>query len=487
MPSHQLFQLPKLSTKPQITKRNASKPDLSTLLPKQLEVFNGIMEFLSSEGGGIAVLEGFAGVGKTYIISRIIEQYLMLNPVSKVAFASTTNASLEVSYKSTEFTHPMLAFSTIHRLLALKETMLADGTIDFYPDKFVKPSITEYNFVPIDECSQFSRKLWGFLEQFADAGIKILMIGDKFQTPAINDGVESLVFTPTWQRQVNAAVFKLTDIVRQAKDSPIISVASYVRESINRPINLHTHYKNTDLLWEQDKGAYFLDRQADNLYFDKLLAHMYKSDNFKADGRFVKCVTWRRKVVAKLNKGIRRIIYGNGKLRRIEPMEKIISASPIFDESLEMILIPTGKQMEVIEFERSCEEINEGQFTLHYYNTKVRYHDMYGTSVIRTIRIPTDLGMLIYNEVCELLAKTAKSYKQGTFQFKSAWADYYRFQKSFADVQHDYAGSIHTAQGQTIQNTIVFASDIQCNPRITEANKILYTGITRAAQRVFII
>lgn len=481
----ELFQLPDLAPTQQIIKRKAGTPDISTLLPRQKDVFDGMIEFLTSEGGGIAVLEGVAGAGKTYIVSRIIEQYLMLKPVAKVAFASTTNASLEVSYKSTEFNHPMLSFSTIHRLLALKETMLADGSMDFYPDKFVKPSITEFAFVAVDECSQFSRKLWSFLEPYTNLGIKILLIGDRFQTPAVKDGDESVVFTAAWQRQANALSFKLTDIVRQAADSPIISVATYVRENINRPVRLHNHF-GTDML-RGDKGAYFLDKDEDGDYFDALLAHLYKSPNFLADGRFVKCVTWRRKVVAKLNKNIRRIIYGKGKLRRIEPNEKIISAGPIFDESQDAILISTGKQMEVIEFSRRQEEINAGQFVIPFYDTKVRYYDMYGTPVIRRINIPTDLGVIAYNEVCNILAEAAKSHKQGTFAFKNAWGEFYRFQKSFAAIQHSYAGTVHTCQGETVSNVIALAFDIQCNPRLVEQNKILYTAVTRASDRVFIL
>jgi exodeoxyribonuclease V len=487
--TRQLFELPELTNKPQVSKRKAGKPDTSVFKGRQGDVFEGIMEQLEGDSGSLIVLEGWAGTGKTFTFSRILEQYLHLHPTHKVAFASTTNRSLEVSFKSTEFTHPGLTFKTIHSLLALKEKLMPDGSIDFYPDKFITPSITEYQVVGIDECSQFSRKLWGFLSQFLDRNIKIIMMGDSAQTPAINDGNESLVFTKAFQRENNAIAFKLTEIMRQAADNPIISVATYIRERQQQRLHLGHHYEYQNLLWQGDKGVQLLDKSSrkDEAYLNALLTHMYTSDNFKADSNFSKCVAWRRKTVAGLNKDIRRIIYGKGKLRRIEPNEKIISSAPIWDLDENLILISNGKQMEVIDFERQSESINDGQYTLHYYDTKVKFQDMYGREMFRRINIPTDLGMMVYEEVCEALADSAKSYRQGTFQFKNAWADFYRFQKSFAQISTDYAGTIHTLQGSTCDNVVVFDFDIQANPKTIEAGKILYTGITRAADRVFIL
>lgn len=485
----QLFQLPELVTKPQISKRKAGIPDPNVFKGKQAEVFTGIMEQCESEGSSLMVLEGYAGVGKTFLFSRVMEQYLHLHPTHKVAFASTTNRSLEVSYKSTEFTHPNLTFKTIHSLLALKEKIMPDGSIDFYPDKWSNPSITEYQLVGIDECSQFSRKLWGFLSVFADSGIKIVLMGDSAQTPAVNDGNDSLVFTKAFQRENNAICFKLTDIIRQAKDNPIISVATYVRENLQHKLYLGDTYEYGNLHWQRDKGVQLLDKseRKDKAYLNNLLSHMYTSDNFKADSNFSKCVAWRRNTVAALNKNIRRIIYGKGKLRRIEPGEKIISSAPIWDLDTNMIMISNGKQMEVIDFDRQSESINDGQYTLHFYDTKVRFYDMYGHEVIKRINIPTDLGMIAYNEICDTLASAANSYKQGTFQFSNAWKDFYAFQKQFASIQHDYAGTIHTIQGATCDNVVVFDMDIQHNHNTVQANKILYTGITRAAERCFII
>lgn len=485
----QLFTLPPVLPKQQLTKREAGVPDLSTLRGKQVEVTTGILELLTQDDGGcIIVLEGVAGAGKTFITSRIIEQLLHIKWDTKIAFSATTNRAVTVSFQSTAFYSPMLEFSTIHKLLALKEVIMPDGTIDFYPDKFSVPAISEYKIVFIDECSQFSRKLWGYLLPYIDAGLKVVLIGDPFQTPPVKEA-DSLVFNAQMQKEHHMHVFKLTEIVRQAADNPIIGVTSFIRENIDKHIDLGHLFDYEDDLWQGDKGVYFMRyfNAHDRAYFDELLKHIFCSPNFVADTNFAKLVCWRNKTVRALNKGVRRMIYGTKQLRRIEPGEKIIAKAPVFDLAYQTVLVNNGTQMEVIDFEKQVEHINEGMYTLYYYDTKVRYYDMRGNEVVKRINIPTDKGIKVFNEVSEILASAAKTYKPGTFQAKSAWADFWKFQKTYANIQHDYAGTVHAIQGSSVTNTVVMSNDILGNPKIVERNKILYTGATRAVERLFVI
>jgi hypothetical protein len=143
--------------------------------------------------------------------------------------------------------------------------------------------------------------------------------------------------------------------------------------------------------------------------------------------------------------------------------------------------------MEVMAYTRHEENIQGGEFILPYYETTVSYQDMYGRVRTADINIPTDLGMIAYFEILEKLAAFAKMFKPGTMQAGRAWTDFYKFQKQYANVQHDYAGTIHTAQGKTINNTVVFDCDISQNYNLVEKNRILYTGCTRASERLWII
>src|SRR5690606_541688 len=115
-------------------KRPIQKPDLSMLKEQQLEAFESVMDFLDSRGGGYYLIEGYAGVGKTYLISRIIEAYLseMMGSV-KVGLTAPTNKAVRELYQSSEFHSPSMDYSTIHSMLGLKEHKLPDGSIAFKP------------------------------------------------------------------------------------------------------------------------------------------------------------------------------------------------------------------------------------------------------------------------------------------------------------------------------------------------------------------
>lgn len=487
--SHQLFTLPPIIAKDKVVKRDAGIPDLSTLKPTQAKVVNGILQTLSNTVGGcMLLLEGVAGSGKTFCTSRIIEQLLHLHFEKRIAFTALTNRAVKVSFMSTEFYHPALEFATIHKMLALKEVILPDGTIDFYPDKFILPAIKDYKYVFIDESSQLGAKIWGYLLEWIDKGLKVIFIADRFQTPPVKESL-SLIFKPEVQKRHNMQIFKLTEIVRQAADNPIISVATFVRENADRHISLGTAFDYDNLLWQKDKGVSFYksNRQDDRSAFDDLLRHIFCSNNFKTDTNFAKVICWRNKVVRGLNTGIRKMIYGTKMLRRIEPGEKIVSRAPIWDLDYDTIIVNNGEQMEVIDFEKQTENINDGYYQLAYYDTKVKYYDIRGNEVIKRINVPTDKGTKVFNEVSATLAAAAKTYTKGSFQASNAWKDFYAFQKSFANISHNYAGNVHTAQGLSITNTVLMSNDIICNPKIAERNKILYTGVTRAVERLFII
>ena len=60
------------------------------------------------------------------------------------------------------------------------------------------------------------------------------------------------------------------------------------------------------------------------------------------------------------------------------------------------------------------------------------------------------------------------------------------------EVEHDntfiYNGAIvHNCQGSTYKNAIVMEYDISLNPTLIEKNRILYTAITRASKRLFVV
>jgi hypothetical protein len=433
--------------------------------------------------------DNFTVTHNTYITSRIIEAYLNEFPQHSIVFAATTNRAVKVAYSSTEYRHPNLDYSTIHRELGLKEKLQNDGSIDFLPDKHVEPSIKYRKVVFIDESSQFSRKLMPYLLPYVYNGVKVVFIGDPFQTPPVRE-IDSLVFNEAWQVKNNAVVFKLTEIVRQAADNPIIELTTLIRNRIGIHTDLGEKYGYKNKLWQSDKGVYFVKHslQHDRMAFDALLKHVFTSANFQSDATFGKVVAWRNKTVNTINRGIRRLIYKTDKLRRIEPGEKLVTKSPVFDPlDLSAIIINNSEDLEVVDFTKHEESINRGQWILPFYDTQVRYTNMFGEAVYKNILIPTDKGLKVQIEVLELLAEVANSYKFGTLGSANAWREFWNFKKQWADISYAYAGTVHLSQGGTFNNCIVLSQDILANPKILERNKILYTACSRPKERLFIL
>lgn len=483
-----LFDLPDISERTIISKRAAGIPDLSTLKGNQVGIVRDILATLSEEGGCIISLEGYAGTGKTYVISRIIEQYLNDNPFSRIAFSATTNQAVKVSYRSTEYQHHNLEYATIHKLLGLKEMIQKDGTIEFYPDKFIPATIGTYKVAFIDETSMLGKRLFGYLLPHIEEGLKVVFVGDPLQIPPVKE-TESVVYMPREQKIHSMRVFKLTEIVRQAADNPIIGVTTSVRENIDRAMSFGQVFQHKDRLWDGDKGVYFMntDLSDDKAYFDSLLQHIFTSANFKADANFGKVIAWRNKTVNAINRGIRKMIYGKGKLRRIEPGEKLRTKQPVWDKDTDRIIINNAEELEVLEMDRHVEKINDGQYELPYYHTKVRYYDMYGNAVVKMINIPTDLGAITLDEILTLLAKAAKGYKPGSLPASQAWREFYAFKKEYAEVTYNYAITSHLAQGSTFANAIVCEFDIDAIPDIRGRNRLKYTAFSRPSERLFII
>jgi len=66
------------------------------------------------------------------------------------------------------------------------------------------------------------------------------------------------------------------------------------------------------------------------------------------------------------------------------------------------------------------------------------------------------------------------------------WVPYYRLKEWFIDLRQPYSLTAHKAQGSTFETVYVDFKDIYKNRKMAEADRCLYTAITRAAKKVII-
>jgi exodeoxyribonuclease V len=153
-------------------------------------------------------LAGYAGTGKTTLAKHFAE-----NVNGEVLFgAYTGKAALVLRKKGCE------GARTIHSMIYLAEQDPNTGEIRFHLNK--ASVISTAKLIIIDECSMVDEELARDLLSFNKP---ILVLGDPGQLPPIKGAGFFTSSKPD---------FMLTEIHRQAKDSPIIHLATLIRNGI---------------------------------------------------------------------------------------------------------------------------------------------------------------------------------------------------------------------------------------------------------------
>lgn len=149
----------------------------------QITASNEILKWLLEENNNFLILDGPAGVGKTYLINElipgIINQYNSVNDSMgldrldlAIKYTSTTNKALSV------LTDPKAC--TIFRLLDLR---VFNGKLA-PKDKYNRPSLRN-TLAIVDESSWVSSDLFYYLIKYMVPSTKVLFVMDKYQCPPI--------------------------------------------------------------------------------------------------------------------------------------------------------------------------------------------------------------------------------------------------------------------------------------------------------------
>ena len=82
---------------------------------EQLDVFNNLIEDIKDPAVRQVSLMGYAGTGKTYLLSKLVQATTL-----KVAMSAPTNKAVKVLMDNREELSSRVMYSTIHKLLALR-------------------------------------------------------------------------------------------------------------------------------------------------------------------------------------------------------------------------------------------------------------------------------------------------------------------------------------------------------------------------------
>lgn len=484
-----LLQLPpELPSKEAVKKRTVRQPDLSTLTKMQEQAARELFDYLLGKTDkDMYLLEGYAGTGKTYTISTVVEMFLTSVKFSEVAVTAPVNKAVKILRNTAQYTDTRLSYLTVHSLLGLKPKVSYNGEIEYVEDTYNEPKITGMNVLILDEVSMLNDELFGKIYDYvADGSLKVIFVGDPAQIPPVKSkghrsGADSIPLTVAGQETYNIGVVRLTEIIRQAGDSPIITLATDLRNNLlNRKPIVH----DFEALQPNGAGIKFLSITDNKSELRQIVNMWFTSQHFENSADFAKIVAWRNDTVDKFNSIVRNMRYGK-EAGSICVGEKLLADQPIIDaDDFEKRMLFTVNDEFIVEsFEIKEREVKG--VALKYYWATVFYDD--GAKQFREkIRILHEDSFQQYAEMLATMLEIAKAKtKEG--KGLTYWKEFYSFQENFAVVKYNYAITAHKSQGSTYRNVLVVESDIDANSNLRERNRIKYTAVTRPSTTLLVI
>lgn len=265
----------------------------------QIEVFKLWDQFLANKTDEkqIFLLRGFAGTGKTTLVSQLVKVLSQIGYDHKL-LAPTGRAAKVISSYSNK------AAFTIHRVIYSNNT---GSESDYFVFRLKKNFYTNTLFI-VDEASMISddpdtgekgllTDLINFV--FEKKSNKLLIVGDAAQLPPVKKDLSPALDADYLRRKYDAEVldYELKEVVRQEKESGILMNATLLRQKI----------------FKQDYSLLFKTKGFDDMFKmngDKLedgLRYAYKK--FGQENAVVICRS--NKSATLYNQYIRRTINGS--------------------------------------------------------------------------------------------------------------------------------------------------------------------------------
>lgn len=458
------------------------RKDLSEDQEKALQ---HMIKFVSSKDRQM-LLAGYAGTGKSTLLRLFLSYMSEHKSGTEIVCTAPTNEAVRVIAKITGEDYSKTIFS----LLGLALMYVDDR--DPILTQVGSPKIQEYDLVIIDECSMLDheivQKIEGVLRQFSY--LKVIYIGDDAQLPPILDtkrGINrSIVFG--LQNKV-----QLTEVMRTAKDNPIIGVVTDIRNNLDSPDDI---FSRETIINENGDGIQFYDSRdefMDDMYAD------FCSESYKTDNNYVRGIAYTNKAIYAMNQQVRKKIFTNDTLNEYEIGENLIVDEPVTERinaKVSKIIYNAGQRLRVLDVSTSADD----EYGFRIWDLRVvNYEDPVADQVKRTISVIFKEDVNLYYAALTELANKAKSKllkqipgKDGTmrnaYTKSEAWAGYFNFKEGYSWVKYSYCLTSHKSQGSTVQKVYVVERDLN---RLTwddkQRNQLKYVAFTRASNKLNIL
>jgi exodeoxyribonuclease-5 len=429
------------------------------LTPQQHSVYLRLIDFASNGDAALACLQGYAGTGKTTIIARLVHD---LASTRNIAVMAPTNKAVGVLQgKIGEV--PGVEYGSLHSFLGLRMREREDGTQECTADG--SPTLHQYDVAIVDECSMVSVPLFEAILR-TKRGCKIIFVGDPAQLAPVGDDTDSPVF------RFVPETLHLTEVVRQARDNPIIAASVAVRDAITDGRRVQI----SDIaaaLPPPPTAAGIVSGGMDTIV--SILCDEHYA------GREARAIAWRRKSVQSINWRVHQCLYP-GCTAPFAVDETVIAQSefrtiPVI--GIKIARVYTSEVMTVIDIDQ-------------------RQHPTQRTPAWRcTLRRDTGCEVAAW---LPLDADALQRYISGAWtQYRSLKKDHqhsaakrlsdalWMMQKAYAPIEHIYAMTAHKSQGSTIDTALIYWDDMAQHRSDHDFNRLVYVAMTRASKYMAIV
>ena len=445
---------------------------------KQDIFFQKIADFIiNSSNKELFVLKGYAGTGKTTVISTIVNQlknvnqkYLLLAPTGRAAKVISNYAQKP-------------AF-TIHKKIYFPKKSSSGGvSFTLQPNKFTNTVFIVDEASMISDTNQESNlyengSLLDDLLSYIDSGknCKVIFVGDTAQLPPVHLDVSPALNIDTLSLHYNKNVhhIELDEVMRQEEASGILFNATALREI------LKSHFIDTYKFNLKD----FKDivRLQDGYDIQDAIHEAFSNYGLEETAFIVRS----NKRANQYNEQIRsRILSKESEISSGDYMMVVKNNYFWLKDSDEAGFIANGDIIEVLEI-RNIKELYGFKFA----TVKIRMVDYPNQIPFDTIllldTIKSESPSLTYEEANKLYQEVLLDYEEETSKYK-------KFQKvknneyfNALQVKFSYAITCHKSQGGQ-WNTVFIEQPYLPNGIDRDYIRWLYTAMTRAKEKLYLI
>ena len=378
-----------------------------------------IMDFLANPIQNIHCLSGSPGTGKSFLITEALIPILRKRNWN-VLITATTNKAASI-----------LHGTTLCKAFGISLKANYDTGSQVYDTK--KARCISNAFIIVDEASMLERTLWQLVTARAK-NCKFLLVGDKYQLPAVKAGLN--VFE-------NYPCSMLTEVVRQTSKDFIDQINKVRDGVINKVVTLPEACNEIKFVTLTDKKGI--------------------KDLLKSFGTKDKVLCYTNAAVNEYNKNIRKL---KGKAEDLQNGDVVIARNYAENDYRESTY--SDEEMVIESISKPYIYTIEGRYGT--YPIKVRDVKFQG-------KRGSFKQFMSYTDWDKLMKSLAEL---------TDWKAYYDCKEHLVDIRSAEACTVHCSQGSTYDRVFIDLEDILSCKQTSVKTRLLYVALSRAKKEAYI-